>query len=115
AEGAFREDLYYRVNVIEIPLPPMRERLGDLSLLVQYFLQRFTPNGRPLPTVSAAAWAAFSQHQYPGNVRELSHALEHAVVLSGGGEIDLRHLPVSISHQCLDLGRAEPSGSPEIR
>jgi DNA-binding NtrC family response regulator len=116
AEGAFREDLYYRVNVIEIPLPPMRERLGDLSLLVQYFLQRFTPSGRPLPTVSAAAWAALSQHQYPGNVRELSHALEHAVVLSGGGQIDLRHFPVSISHQGVSSGGADPGHPvPEIR
>src|SRR5439155_23309881 len=90
AEGAFREDLYYRVNVIEIPLPPLRERVGDLTVLVQYFLQRFTPSGRPLPTVSPAAWAALSHYQYPGNIRELSHAIEHAVVLSGGGEIDVR-------------------------
>jgi DNA-binding NtrC family response regulator len=115
AEGAFREDLYYRVNVIEIPLPPLRERPGDLSLLVQYFLQRFVPPGRPLPTVSPAAWAALSQYQYPGNVRELSHALEHAVVLSGGKEIDVRHLPANISQQGV-LAGAEPGGtSPEIR
>jgi DNA-binding NtrC family response regulator len=105
AEGAFREDLYYRVNVIEIPLPAMRERPGDLSLLVQYFLQRFTPSGRSLPTVSPAAWAALSQYAYPGNVRELSHALEHAVVLSGGGEIDVRHLPPGISTQPVAGGR----------
>ena len=115
AEGAFREDLYYRVNVIEIPLPPMRDRLGDLSLLVQYFLQRFTPTGRPLPAVTPAAWAALSQYNYPGNVRELSHALEHAVVLSGGGEIDVRHLPVNISQQGLPVeGEGAPGGS-EIR
>jgi len=114
AEGAFREDLYYRVNVIEIPLPPMRERLGDLSLLVQYFLQRFTPTSRPLPTVTPAAWAALSQYHYPGNVRELSHALEHAVVLSGGGEIDVRHLPVGISHQGVPAS-AEGGAVPEIR
>jgi len=116
AEGSFREDLYYRVNVIEIPLPPMRERPGDLSLLVQYFLQRFTPSGRALPTVSPAAWAALSQYSYPGNIRELSHALEHAVVLSGGGEIDVRHLPSGIASQGVDLTRPETGGgSPEIR
>jgi DNA-binding NtrC family response regulator len=118
AEGAFREDLYYRVNVIEIPLPPMRERPGDLSLLVQYFLQRFTPSGRALPTVSPSAWAALSQYPYPGNVRELSHALEHAVVLSGGGEIDVRHLPAGVSAQVLSPGRDTPGpagGTPEIR
>jgi two-component system response regulator AtoC len=117
ADGSFREDLYYRVNVIEIPLPPMRERPGDLSLLVQYFLQRFTPNGRPLPTVSPAAWAAHSQYQYPGNVRELSHALEHAVVLSGGTEIEVRHLPASIATHGVEVSRGDlpGGGSPEIR
>jgi two-component system response regulator AtoC len=117
AEGAFREDLFYRVNVIEIPLPAMRERPGDLSLLVQYFLQRFTPSGRPLPTISPSAWAALSQYSYPGNVRELSHALEHAVVLSGGGEIELRHLPSGISAQGVAAGRGggPEAVAPEIR
>src|SRR5918912_564196 len=92
-DGQFREDLFYRINVIEIPLPPLRDRPGDLSALLQHFLQRFTPKGRALPTVSPAAWAALARHNYPGNVRELSHAIEHAVVLSGGGEIALHHLP----------------------
>jgi two-component system, NtrC family, response regulator AtoC len=117
AEGSFREDLYYRVNVIEIALPPLRERPGDLSLLVQYFLQRFTPPGRPLPTVSPAAWTALSQYQYPGNVRELSHALEHAVVLSAGAEIELRHLPPDLAVHSPLSGRdaATSAGSPEIR
>jgi two-component system response regulator AtoC len=117
ADGSFREDLYYRVNVIEVPLPPLRERPGDLSLLVQYFLRRFTPSGRPLPTISPAAWAALSQYPYPGNVRELSHAIEHAVVLSGGGEIDVRHLPAGISNQGVTAGRGPEGGpnAPEIR
>ena len=117
-EGAFREDLYYRVNVIEIPLPGLRERPGDLSLLVQYFLQRFTAKGRALPTVSPGAWAALAQYQYPGNVRELSHAIEHAVVLSGGGEIDVRHLPAGIAAAAHASGRAGPEptyAAPEIR
>jgi DNA-binding NtrC family response regulator len=119
ATGAFREDLYYRVNVIEIALPSLRERAGDLSLLVQYFLHRFTPKGRPTPTVSPAAWAALSQYQYPGNVRELSHAIEHAVVLSGGAEIDVRHLPSSMMAMAAPLGRPggpeAGGGAPEIR
>src|SRR5688500_14630175 len=87
AEGLFREDLYYRINVIEIPMPPLRERPGDLPLLLQHFLQSFVPAGKPLPTLSPGAWAALSQHPFPGNVREFSHAVEHAVVLSAGGEI----------------------------
>ncbi|MBC8131964.1 MAG: sigma-54-dependent Fis family transcriptional regulator [Deltaproteobacteria bacterium] len=92
----FREDLYYRVNVIGISVPPLRERPGDLSLLVQHFLQRFTPEGRPSPSISPEAWTALSRHPFPGNVRELSHAIQHAVVLSGGGEIEAQHLPASL-------------------
>ncbi len=108
--GTFREDLYYRVNVIEIPLPRLRDRPGDLSLLVQHFLQRFTPKGQPLPQVAPAAWAALSQYQYPGNIRELSHAIEHAVVLSRGGEIEVKHLPSSIAVATTAFGRPAPAG-----
>ena len=94
--GLFREDLYYRINVIGINVPPLRDRPGDLSLLVQHFLRRFTPIDRTPPGVSPGAWAALSQHAFPGNVRELSHAVQHAVVMSGGDEIDLQHLPLSL-------------------
>jgi DNA-binding NtrC family response regulator len=116
ADGLFREDLYYRINVIEIPLPPLRERPGDLSALLQHFLQRLTPKGRTLPTVSPAAWAALARHAYPGNVRELSHAIEHAVVLSGGGEIGLQHLPTSIVAQTAGRPSTEATpGTGEVR
>lgn len=91
--GLFREDLYYRINVIELQLPPLRERPGDIPLLVNHFLARMTPAGTPAPTISPAAWGALSQYPFPGNVRELSHALEHAMVLSGGKEIGVQHLP----------------------
>jgi two-component system response regulator AtoC len=95
-DGLFREDLYYRVNVIEIAIPPLRERPSDLSALVQHFLLRFTRAGQPLPTLSSGAWEALARHDYPGNVRELSHAVQHAVVLSGGGEIRPEHLPARL-------------------
>jgi two-component system response regulator AtoC len=95
-DGRFREDLYYRVNVIEIPIPPLRERPGDLAALVQHFLLRFTPVGRSLPALSRSAWEALARHDFPGNVRELSHAVQHAVVLSGGGEIRPEHLPARL-------------------
>ncbi len=95
--GAFREDLFYRVNVIEIPLPPLRERLGDLPLLLRFLLQQFVPKGSEIPTVTPAAWSALKQYPFPGNVREFQHAIEHATVLSGGGTIDFHHLPVSIT------------------
>jgi DNA-binding NtrC family response regulator len=107
-EGLFREDLFYRIDVIEIPMPPLRERPGDLPLLLQHFLQTFAPAGKPIPTVSPGAWAALSQYPFPGNVREFSHAIEHAVVLSAGGEIRLEHLPSSITAGTR-LGSGEPT------
>jgi DNA-binding NtrC family response regulator len=91
--GLFREDLFYRINVIELQIPPLRERSSDIPLLVNHFLARMTPPGVPSPSISPAAWAALSQYPFPGNVRELSHAIEHAMVLSGGKEISLQHLP----------------------
>jgi DNA-binding NtrC family response regulator len=94
--GLFREDLFYRVNVIEIQLPTLRERAVDLPLLLRHFIQRFTPPGAPVPRISPAAWATLLQYDFPGNVRELSHAVQHAMVLSGGQEIDVSHLPPSI-------------------
>jgi len=95
-EGRFREDLYYRVNVIEIAVPPLRDRPGDITVLAQHFLQRFTSAGRALPSISPEAWAILTQHPWPGNVREFSHAIQHAVVLSGGGEIEAQHLPTAL-------------------
>jgi DNA-binding NtrC family response regulator len=97
SEGLFRDDLYYRINVIEIAVPALRDRPGDLALLTQHFLQRFSPPGRPLPALSPEAWAALSGHSWPGNVRELAHAIQHAVVMSAGGAIDADHLPSALS------------------
>jgi two-component system, NtrC family, response regulator AtoC len=97
ADGRFREDLYYRLNVLDVDIPPLRERRGDLPLLVQYFLKKFTRPGRTLPSLSPAAWGALSQFTFPGNVRELGHAIEHAAVLADGADIDVRHLPRDIA------------------
>jgi len=94
--GAFREDLSYRINVIELKLPPLRERPGDIPLLVKHFLAHLAAPGAPSPSISPSAWATLSQYQFPGNVRELSHAVEHAMVLSGGKEIGIQHLPLSM-------------------
>jgi two-component system, NtrC family, response regulator AtoC len=91
AEGRFREDLYYRINTLGIVAPPLRERGSDLELLIEHFLRRFVP-GAP-PAITPRAWAALSLYPFPGNVRELEHAIEHAVVMARGGEIDLCHLP----------------------
>jgi DNA-binding NtrC family response regulator len=96
ADGLFREDLYYRLNVVNIVLPPLRERRADLPLLLHHFLRRFVPAAEPLPELSLRAWAVLTTYAFPGNVRELSHAVQHAVVLAHGSTIDLEHLPEDI-------------------
>jgi transcriptional regulator with GAF, ATPase, and Fis domain len=95
AEGAFRDDLYYRIKVLDIEIPPLRERIGELPLLVAYFLLKHAPAAR-CPTLSPSAWAALSLYSFPGNVRELEHAIQHAVVLARGFEIEPEHLPRDI-------------------
>ena len=91
-EGSFREDLFYRLRVLELAVAPLRERAGDLPLLVEHFLRKFAPHGQT-NGLTHQAWSALSFWDFPGNVRELEHAIHHAVVLAGDGEIDLQHLP----------------------
>ncbi len=106
--GRFREDLYYRVNVLDLHIPPLRERRGDLPVLTQHFLRRLMKGDAPPPPIAPRAWAVLSQYSYPGNVRELEHALEHAFVLSRGGEIDVQHLPGDLAGAAVE-GAAGPS------
>ncbi len=83
AQGRFREDLYYRLRVIEIHLPPLRERSEDISLLAEHFLNKFKrENGKHLRHISAAAMRTLSSYSWPGNIRELENAIEHAVVMA---------------------------------
>ena len=91
-------------------IPALRERRGDLPLLVQYFLRKFTRPGRTLPKVTPSAWNALSQFPFPGNVRELGHAIEHAAVLADGSDIDVRHLPRDIAQA--GEGAAAPPVAP---
>ncbi|MBL8950224.1 MAG: sigma-54-dependent Fis family transcriptional regulator [Myxococcaceae bacterium] len=95
SEAKFREDLFYRLNTVEIAVPPLRDRGGDLLLLVDHFLKHFQV-GTSVPTISGAALARLSDYPFPGNVRELQHAIEHAVVLASGKQIEVEHLPVEI-------------------
>lgn len=97
AQGLFREDLYYRLKVLDIAIPALRERRSDIPVLVQHSLKRVVPPGAPVPVFSPRAWAALNHYAFPGNVRELQHAIEHAVVLAQGREIDLEHLPSEIA------------------
>ena len=93
-QGAFREDLYYRLKVVHVRVPPLRERLDDLPLLARWFLARFAPD-REL-TLSAEAWSLLRAHPWPGNVRELENALLHAAVVCPGERIQPEHLPLEL-------------------
>ncbi len=104
AEGAFREDLYYRLNAVNLHVPPLRERPSDLPLLVNHFLRRFAPQA--IPDVSIDAWRALSLYPFLGNVRELGHAIQHAVLLSGGATIEVAHLPPDVT--AVSLAAAKP-------
>ncbi|MCB9556954.1 MAG: sigma-54-dependent Fis family transcriptional regulator [Deltaproteobacteria bacterium] len=95
--GRFREDLYYRLKVLELRLPPLRARKSDLPLLVGHLLGKVCSPGCPIPSLTPRAWAALEHYDYPGNVRELEHAIQHAVVLSAGESIDVSHLPEEIA------------------
>jgi len=92
--GAFREDLFYRLNVIPIEVPPLRERKEDLPLLVQHFLDRLnSEKARKVEGVSAAALDRMLEHDWPGNVRELENLIERMVVIRGEGVLDVSDLP----------------------
>ena len=91
-DGSFRRDLYYRLNTIEVEIPPLRERGDDVLLLAEHFLDRFGRRHGRTMHLSESAAKALKTHSWPGNVRELSHALERAVLLSPGERIDPEHL-----------------------
>jgi transcriptional regulator with PAS, ATPase and Fis domain len=95
-EGRFREDLYYRLNVIPIALPPLRERKEDIAVLAKYFLRRAAGETKKIVTgISEDAEAMLSAYEWPGNVRELANVIERAVVLGQGPDIAVRDLPLS--------------------
>lgn len=97
ASGTFRQDLYYRLNVIPIQLPALRERQDDIVPLVEYFLRRFAPPGSR-KMLSPDALSLLRRYEYPGNIRELENAIEHAVVLSEGDMIHVADLPLQIQN-----------------
>ena len=98
AEQTFRQDLYYRINVVNIRLPNLRERLGDIALLANHFLESFRKEtSREILGFTEAAMSAMQRYDWPGNVRELENAVERAVVLSRRAQIDVEDLPESIT------------------
>jgi DNA-binding NtrC family response regulator len=108
-EGKFREDLFYRLNVISIDLPPLRQRKEDIPLLVQFFLQRYSQeNERPMRRLTPEAMRPLLTYSWPGNVRELENVIERAVVLSSGAEIGPELLPDQITGRGSSYPLLEP-------
>lgn len=93
--GSFRLDLYYRLCVFSIHLPPLRERSEDITLLVKYFLMKHSPPNRPIPRLSADAWSELFSREWPGNVRELENAIIRGIHLSKGDVIEAQDLSLS--------------------
>jgi PAS domain S-box-containing protein len=117
ARGAFREDLYYRLNVLKIVLPPLLQRREDIPLLVDHFVSRFAlQQGKQIEGVSEDALRLLMDCEFPGNVRQLQNVIEHAVVLCRGSRIDVDSLPTELL-QATSAGKAVASrlaGSPLV-
>ena len=111
-EGLFREDLYYRLKVFPIILPPLRERREDIPLLASHFVQKFgRKTGKTIQGISIDAMRLLMEYHWPGNVRELENAIEHAFVLCGGGLIGIFDLPLEIRQMEYSPGKKAPGQS----
>jgi DNA-binding NtrC family response regulator len=105
--GKFREDLYYRIHVVPIHLPPLRERSGDIALLTDYFLRvHLLANGLEQKRLTPDALAALEEHSWPGNVRELENLIQRLVIMVPGPTIDLQHLPQQLLAQSVTAHEA---------
>ncbi len=94
-KGTFREDLFYRLNVVNIHIPPLRERVGDIPLLVEYFIKKYcTSMNKPPIKIDSAALRRLEEFSFPGNVRELENMVERAIVIGNGKKIQVRDLPL---------------------
>jgi DNA-binding NtrC family response regulator len=110
-KGEFREDLYYRLNVVGIMLPPLRERREDVPLLIDHFLKRYAEENHQEPRhFSNEAIRLMLSYDWPGNVRELQNAVEHALAIGLGPSLTIADLPMSISGMTSNTGAPEPVG-----
>ena len=108
AAGTFREDLFYRLNVVELRLPPLRERSGDIPLLINHYLERLArENNRSTPLVTPEALEALCAYAWPGNIRELRNVIERMIVMTRGEKLGLRDVPAAIR---AGGGGLKPSG-----
>ncbi|ORJ55852.1 sigma-54-dependent transcriptional regulator [Geothermobacter hydrogeniphilus] len=116
AAGTFREDLYYRLNVVELPVPPLRERVDDIPLLAQYFLQNLAAElNRNVTGISPAAMDRLKQYHWPGNIRELRNTIERALLFCNDTQLQSRDLPAELgsdNDRPADPERARPERNP---
>jgi DNA-binding NtrC family response regulator len=110
AAGRFRQDLYYRLAVVQIVLPPLSARTEDILPLADHFLAQRTPAGQKPPILSREAAEILEACAWPGNVRELRNAVEHAAVVSGGGPILAVHLPEAVRQGAAGRAKESPAG-----
>jgi DNA-binding NtrC family response regulator len=114
--GTFREDLFYRLNVFQLHIPPLRERRSCIPVLAQHFLQRFSVRfGKNVKRFSRQAVHALAEHSWPGNVRELENVIQHAVVLAEGPTIELWHLPAALHREFDSIGLGRSHYEDELR
>ena len=102
-EGKFRQDLYYRINVVKITLPPLREKLGDISDLLTYFLKKHSPEGQPIKKPGKGLVAHLRSYSWPGNIRELENSVERAIVLTDEEELTSEAFPFEITQAPIEL------------
>jgi DNA-binding NtrC family response regulator len=121
-EGKFREDLYYRVNVVRIELPPLRERRDDIPLLAAYFAQKYARPGEAAKQIPPQAMEVLLNYSWPGNIRELENAIERACVTSQNGSILPQLLPYELVHNeapkpshSIDLNQPLPELLPQAQ
>ena len=97
AKGRFREDLYYRLNVVALEMPALRERRSDIPALARFFINRFAKdNGKTIEDIAPATLELLMSYDWPGNVRELENAIERAVVMTSGTQLEAKHLPMAV-------------------
>jgi transcriptional regulator with PAS, ATPase and Fis domain len=108
ASGEFREDLYYRLNVINIVVPPLRERREDIPLLADHFLEKYClDTGKKIDGISEPVMKVFMEFNWPGNIRQLENTIEHAVVVAKEAEIQLEDLPEYLTFSKAGPGTGE--------
>ena len=115
ASGRFRADLFFRLNVVNLALPPLRDRRDDVPLLAFYFLKKFAlAMGKPVDDIAPDALALLARYDYPGNVRELANLVERGVALARGGLLEAGHLPESLRSLTVRVASTPPSAPAEL-